>query len=100
MNEHRRRKKSGQADFYSRFLVSPVGMLWPLDHTHDSAGHGLRGGVVTLGKGQQESQDPDDKDDHFGSGGRQPGLEGVNNGHVSAVEKKGQYSVMMCFSCP
>lgn len=59
----------GKADLYSRFLISPVGMLWPLDHTHDSAGHGLSGGVVALGKGQQESQDPDDKDDHFGSGG-------------------------------
>lgn len=88
------------ANLYSRFLVSPVGMLWPLNHAHDSAGHVLCGRVIALWKGQQESQDPDDKDDHFGSSGRQPGLERVNDGHVSAVQKKGQHSVIMCFSCP
>lgn len=74
-------------------------MLRPLDHAHDSAGHSLRGRVVALWKGQQESQDPDDKDDHFGSGGRQPGLQGVDDGHISAVEKKGPRSVRMCSSC-
>lgn len=53
----------------SHFLVNLVGMLWPLDHTHNSAGHRLRGGVVALGEGQQEGQDPNDADNHFGGGG-------------------------------
>lgn len=75
-------------------------MFWPLNHAHYSAGHGLCGGVVALWEGQQESQDPDDKDDHFGSSGRQPGLKRVDDGHVSAERKKGQCSVIVCFSCP
>lgn len=65
-------------------------MLWPFNHAHHSVGHGLRGWIVALGEGQQESQDPDDTDDHLGGRGWQPGLEGMDDGHVPGTEKKGQ----------
>lgn len=45
-----------------------------------------------MGKGQQESQEPDDADDHLGGCGLQPGLEGVDDGHVPGTEKKGHKS--------
>lgn len=57
---------------------------------------------------QEESQDPDDTDDHLGGCGRQPGLEGVDDGHVPGMEKQGQTPVwapksalgIMHCSCP
>lgn len=67
-------------------------MFWPLDHAHHSVGHGHRGCVVALGEGQQESQDPDDKDDYLGGCPCQPGLEGMDDGHIPGTERKGQNS--------
>ena len=74
-------------------------MLWPFDHAHHSVGHGLCGWIVALGEGQEESQDPDDTDDHLGGCGRQPGLEGVDDGHVPGMEKKGQNSSLVTKIC-
>lgn len=67
-------------------------MFWPFDHAHHPVRQGLCGRVVALREGQQESQGPDDTDDHFGGCGWQPGLEGMDDGHVPGTEKKRQSS--------
>lgn len=59
------------------------------DYVYYFVGKGFCGGVVVLGEGQQESQDLDDIDDFFGGCGRQSGLEGMDDGYVFGVEKKG-----------
>ena len=92
-------KEGAGSHLYSHFLINLVGMLWPFDHAHHSVGHGLCGWIVALGEGQEESQDPDDTDDHLGGCGRQPGLEGVDDGHVPGMEKKGQNSSLVTKIC-
>lgn len=94
-----RAQKAPRSRLYLHFLVNLVGMFRPFDHAHHSVGKGLCGGVVALGEGQQESQDPDDTDDPFGGCGRQPGLEGMDDGHVSGAEKKGQSSHLVTKIC-
>ena len=92
-------KEGTGSHLYSHFLINLVGMLWPFDHAHHSVGHGLCGWIVALGEGQEESQDPDDTDDHLGGCGWQSGLEGVDDGHVPGMEKKGQNSNLVTKIC-
>lgn len=76
------------AEFNSRFSVHVGAVLRPLHQTHQPARQLLHHGVVTLGESQQESQEPDDADDHLGGGGREPGLQRVDDSHVPARWEK------------
>lgn len=68
------------------------GVLGPVDVAHHPAGELVRGGVVVLREGQEQSQHPDHSDYHLGLRGGHALLQRVDDGHVPAGVRGRRYS--------
>lgn len=72
---------------HSHLFEVTDGVLRPVDVADHPAGQLVRGGVVVLGEGQQQRQEPDHSHHHLGLCGRHALLQRMDDGHVPAEEE-------------
>lgn len=66
--------------------MEPSILVWPLHHANCPWRVELCAGEEALGEGQGACHNPDDSNHYLCAGGRQPWLQRMNNGHVSAED--------------